>query len=232
MLNVTYRCTAHASIIARRPAAEAVAVPRDPAIQRPPHEHAAREVQERRRPPQPPQPARQVANRLRPPVPVAVAVDDHHFLHHPVVRQVGPAAGDFRVVQRKIRELFLAVPPRQLADLGRADAGNARRRSRRRASGRSAGVGSGSAAGGMRVAVAMMLNSIRSQARRVPTLTGRTSGGTARSQESDSRPTQCSPRPTSKPPFRKRDSPTAARYNPQDRALARVHPVTGRCAVR
>ena len=58
----------------------------------------------------------------RPPMAVAVVIDDHHFLHHPVVRKVGPAARDLRIVQRQVRELLLAVPPGQLANLRRADA--------------------------------------------------------------------------------------------------------------
>jgi len=54
-------------------------------------------------------------------VAVAVGVDDTHFLHQPLVRQVGPAIHDFGVVHREIRQFFLAIPPRELADLGRAD---------------------------------------------------------------------------------------------------------------
>ena len=35
--------------------------------------------------PQSPQAARQVSNRLGSPMAIALAVDNHHFLHHPVV---------------------------------------------------------------------------------------------------------------------------------------------------
>ncbi len=62
-----------------------------------------------------------MANRLGPPMPMAVAVDQAHFLHQSVGRHFGPALGDFGIVKRKIAELLLAVPPRQFADLGRAD---------------------------------------------------------------------------------------------------------------
>ena len=94
-------------------AAEAVAISGDPAVERPPDEHAAREVEQRSGPPEASQSSRQVANRLGAPVAIAGAVDDHHLLHQPIVRQVGPAAGDFGIVQREIRQMSLAIPPRQ-----------------------------------------------------------------------------------------------------------------------
>ena len=53
---------------------------------------------------------------------VAVGVDDAHFFEQAVVRQVGPTGGDFGVMQREVRQFFLAVPPGELVDLGRADA--------------------------------------------------------------------------------------------------------------
>jgi len=53
---------------------------------------------------------------------VAACVDEAHFFHQPIVRQVGPALGDVETVQRQIRKFVLAVPPRQFADLCGADA--------------------------------------------------------------------------------------------------------------
>jgi hypothetical protein len=110
------------AFVAFRPTAELVSIARDPSVQWSPNKHAPGEMQERRGPPQSPQPARQIANRLWTPMSTAEAIHDHHFLHHAVEWQVRPAAGNFGVVQRKIRELLLAIPPGQLADLGRADA--------------------------------------------------------------------------------------------------------------
>src|SRR6476659_1522433 len=107
-------------LIAHRTAAEPIAIAGNPAVKWPPYEHAARKVQERRRPPQPPQPPRKVADRFCSPMPPALAVDDHHLLHHPIMRKVRPAPGDLWIVQRKIRQLLLAIPPGKLANLGRA----------------------------------------------------------------------------------------------------------------
>ena len=107
---------------AAEPARQAIAIAGDPAVQRTPQKHAAGKIHERHGPPQTTKTSRQVAHGFGAPVAVAAGVDDAHFLHHPLVGQVGPALGHLRVVQRQIREFALAVPPGQLADLGSANA--------------------------------------------------------------------------------------------------------------
>ena len=103
-------------------AIESVAVPCDTAIQGPPQKHAARKIQQRHCPPESSQPEREIADRLGAPVPVAAYVNDAHFFHQPIVGQIGPALGDFGIVQRQVRQPCLAIPPRQLANLRRANA--------------------------------------------------------------------------------------------------------------
>lgn len=103
------------------PTTQSVTVPRNPTIKGPPQQHAAGEIHNRQRPPQTPQAKCQVANRCWAPVPIASGVDDAHFLHHPLMGQIGPTLGDQRIVQRQVRELALAVPPGQFAHLSGTD---------------------------------------------------------------------------------------------------------------
>ncbi len=103
-------------------ATQPITIARDPAIERPPQKHAARKVEQRHRPPETAQPERKITDRCGAPTPIAVSVDEAHLLHQPIGRQVGPALGDFGSVQRQVRQLSLAIPPRQLSDLGGADA--------------------------------------------------------------------------------------------------------------
>lgn len=106
---------------AAKPAAQSIAIACDPTIEGAPEQHATGEVHHRHRPPQPAKAEREVTHCCRPPVAVATGVDDAHLLHHSLVCQVGPPLGDTRIVQRQIGEFFLAIPPRQFADLGGAD---------------------------------------------------------------------------------------------------------------
>src|SRR5438270_3613 len=50
-------------------------------------------------------------------MPPSMAIDHHHLLHQPLVRQIRKASGDLRIVQREIAQLSLTVPPRELFDL-------------------------------------------------------------------------------------------------------------------
>jgi len=52
---------------------------------------------------------------------MTICIDNTHFGHQPFVRHIGPAAGDFRVVKRDVRQPLLTIPPWQLAHLGRTD---------------------------------------------------------------------------------------------------------------
>ena len=102
-------------------AAPAVAVSGDPAVERFREEHRAGEVQERREPPEAAEADGQVADGERSSVMSAMAVDDDHLPHELVVGEVRHVIRDAAIVQRKIGQLVLAVPPRELLDLGRAE---------------------------------------------------------------------------------------------------------------
>src|SRR5262249_41949418 len=62
------------------------------------------------------------ADRFGAPVAMTIAGDYRHFLHEPIVAHIRPAALDFGIVQRQVRQLILAVPPNKLLDLPRANA--------------------------------------------------------------------------------------------------------------
>ena len=52
----------------------------------------------------------------------ALVIDDYHFGHHSIVRQIGKALGHLGIMKRQVRKPRLAIPPRQLANLSRANA--------------------------------------------------------------------------------------------------------------
>lgn len=91
--------------------AEAIPIPRDPAIQRPPQQHASGEVRQRSRQPEPRKAAGQMPNGLGSPMAAAALVDDQHLFHEPVAAEVRPAAVHLGIVQREVRQ---AVPPIEL----------------------------------------------------------------------------------------------------------------------
>lgn len=99
--------------------AEPITISCYPTIHRSPKNHAARKIHHRRSPPQSTKSTRQITDCLWPPVPIAMAIDKAHFLHQTVRRHLRPTFGHFGVVERKVAQLLLAIPPRQFADLGR-----------------------------------------------------------------------------------------------------------------
>ena len=62
-----------------------------------------------------------MTERFGSPVLPALRVDDAHLIHEAICRQMGPALGYLWIVERQVTKLLLAVPPRQLADLCRAN---------------------------------------------------------------------------------------------------------------
>jgi hypothetical protein len=74
-------------------------------------------VHKRQQEPQKAEASRQVTEGLCPTIVSALGVDHVHLVHQPGMRKIGPAAGNFWVVQRQKGETAVPVPSSQALDL-------------------------------------------------------------------------------------------------------------------
>ena len=100
---------------------QSVAPRRDPLISPLPQREGPRDVQEGHRRPQPRKPTAQMSQREHASQSPSVMGDEDHLPHHGVMRQVGKATRDLRVVEGDKGDTVRAVPPMDPGDLPLAE---------------------------------------------------------------------------------------------------------------